>query len=73
MAPARAIFAYMVAGAFLIGGLANPLNAATWWIVWGTAIDIACLFALGLVTQREGIRSGDLTGTAKSRYWSDLK
>jgi membrane protease YdiL (CAAX protease family) len=74
MAPARAAVAYLVAGGFLVGGRANPLSpVATWWVVWGTLIDLVCLAALAALARREGIRLRDLAGVSRRHLWSDLQ
>jgi membrane protease YdiL (CAAX protease family) len=57
-----ALFAQaLVAGIFMLKGNPNPWQAAApWWIVYGTLIDIGCIFILIRLTRREGIRFLDL-------------
>jgi membrane protease YdiL (CAAX protease family) len=65
--PARLVFAFiaqsLTAGWFALRGSANAWPEATaWWPVYSTLTDILCLFALGWLTRREGMRIPDLLG-----------
>ncbi len=46
--------------------------AGDWWNVYGTLVDIGCLFGLRYFTRREGIRLRDLLGPMRLRYGRDV-
>ncbi|HTT17993.1 MAG TPA: CPBP family glutamic-type intramembrane protease [Candidatus Sulfotelmatobacter sp.] len=47
-------------------------DAAKWWTVYGTLVDIGCLWLMAACTRREGIRLRDLIGRAHLRWGRDL-
>lgn len=47
-------------------------SAGEWWIVYGTIIDLGCLFAIFLATRKEGIKLWDLFSFDKSKLKKDL-
>jgi uncharacterized protein len=72
--PAFAIAAQAVAaGVFYFRGEAKPwLNAAPWWTVYGTWIDIGCLLALTYLMRRERGNLCDLVGLQPERLRRDI-
>ena len=63
----------LVAGLYVLLGHPTPWQAAApWWIVYGTLIDIGCLFLLARLTRREGIRLFDLISFQRHRLGRDL-
>jgi hypothetical protein len=60
--------AHAIAG---VGGATDPLAASGgWWMVWGTAVDLACLALLVWFTRRERIsllEPGSGRGAASAR------
>jgi membrane protease YdiL (CAAX protease family) len=63
----------IVAAVFFLRGEATPwLNAAPWWTVYGTLIDIGCLLALAYFMRRERGRLSDLMGMQPVRLGRDF-
>ncbi len=57
----------------MLRGHPTPWQAAApWWIVYGTLIDIGCLFLLGWLTRREEFRLFDLVSFQRRRLGQDL-
>jgi membrane protease YdiL (CAAX protease family) len=62
-----------VAAVFHFRGRAKPwVSAAPWWIVYGTLIDVGCLFALTRLMRREGGTLYELVGLQPGRLRRDI-
>lgn len=77
MLGARLAFAVLVQGgvaALLRGkGRPDPLHqAARWWMVDGTLVDLACLLTLDQLVDREGLTLSDLLGRERAPLGRDL-
>ncbi|HXJ86529.1 MAG TPA: CPBP family glutamic-type intramembrane protease [Candidatus Binatia bacterium] len=46
--------------------------AAKWWTVYGTIVDVGCLWLMVACTRKEGIRLRDLIGRVHLRWGRDL-
>jgi len=74
---ARLILALIVqallAVLLLLLGHANPWQeAAGWWMVYGTLIDLGCFALLIWLTRKEGIRPRDLLNAQRERILRDV-
>jgi membrane protease YdiL (CAAX protease family) len=47
-------------------------DAAKWWTVYGTLVDLGCLALMALFLRREGIRLRDLIGRVRLRWGRDI-
>jgi hypothetical protein len=77
--PARALLALLaqalVAAGFLLAGHTQPWEqAAGWFPVWGSAVDVGCLAAMALFARGEGRRLRDLLPPLRVRAdgWAAL-
>ena len=63
----------LVAGGFLLSKNPSAWQAAgAWWNVWSTLVDLACLFLLLRLVQRERIRLTDLVSIDRRRILGDV-
>jgi membrane protease YdiL (CAAX protease family) len=63
----------LVAGLYRLQGNPTPWQAAgSWWIVYGTLIDLGCLVLLAWLARREGIRLFDLISFQRQYLRRDL-
>lgn len=63
----------IISGIFFLCGSTTPWNAAgPWWMVYGTLIDLGCLWILLVFTKKEGIRITDLIGYDPKRLGQDI-
>lgn len=74
---ARSAFAFaaqvLVALALLIAGHPSPMaEAAKWWTVYGTLVDVGCLLLIAHLLRRERLRIADLVNLDKKKIGRDL-
>ncbi|MGA2217202.1 MAG: CPBP family glutamic-type intramembrane protease [Terracidiphilus sp.] len=77
LAPARTVlwltFQCLLALIFLALHRPAPFReAGSWWIIYGTLVDICCLLGMRYFTRREGIRLRDLIGPIRMRCGRDV-